>query len=77
MGSIVDKFGPRRTLIVSCILSCGSTVMFGLAHATWMGTIARVIGGIGAGCAWIATMQVSVVDSPCVEWDFLHINFIF
>eukprot|EP00299_Pterocystis_sp_00344_P010153 c4473_g1_i2.p1 GENE.c4473_g1_i2~~c4473_g1_i2.p1 ORF type:complete len:453 (+),score=64.62 c4473_g1_i2:32-1360(+) len=58
IGSLTDRFGPRRTLSACCFLLCLGNILFSVSHSLWLGTFARLLGGVGAGAAWVGTMQV-------------------
>mmetsp|Transcript_34738 Transcript_34738/g.79247 ORF Transcript_34738/g.79247 Transcript_34738/m.79247 type:complete len:455 (+) Transcript_34738:93-1457(+) len=58
IGFALDGLGPKRTIFLSAMLSCGGTFLFGIAHTVWLGTLARVISGIGCGCGWLGAIKV-------------------
>lgn len=54
-GWFADRFGPRATLTICCIVWAGATVMTGLATGFWSMVVARLLLGLGEG----ATLPVA------------------
>ena len=53
VGILLDKLGARYTIILASLLSCVGCLLFSFAETIVVGTIARVISGIGCGCGCI------------------------
>src|SRR3989338_6717650 len=45
-GILVDRFGPRKCLIVGIFLLAASSFLFGLAHSLWMARLIRMLMGL-------------------------------
>ena len=54
-GWLADRFGPRSTLTICCVVWAGATVMTGLATGFWSMVAARLLLGLGEG----ATLPVA------------------
>ena len=59
VGILLDKLGARYTIILASLLSCVGCLLFSFAETIVVGTIARVISGIGCGCGWLGTVKVT------------------
>jgi MFS family permease len=56
IGSLVDRFGPRRILAGSLVVAGPGTI--GMAYAPslfWVGTLYAIVGGIASGGAALNT----------------------
>ena len=58
VGVCLDKAGPRATLCACALLAGGGAVVFGFAPTIAVGTIGRVISGIGCGAGWLGAVKV-------------------
>lgn len=54
-GTLFDTFGARPVLVVCSLLCASGTLLFALAPSTAVAGVARVLVGIGAGCAWLVS----------------------
>jgi hypothetical protein len=58
VGVFLDKAGPRATICVCALLAGGGAVVFGFAPTVAVGTIGRVLSGIGSGAGWLGAVKV-------------------
>jgi MFS family permease len=63
LGSLSDRFGRRRLLLVSQVGTCAGLVLLAFATSLWLVFVARIIDGITAGNLSIAQAYVSDVTS--------------
>jgi MFS family permease len=54
-GSLVDRFGSRRTLIVSLFLCATGSLVMAQVHSIWQGFVAAAIFGLGLSALWPST----------------------
>jgi MFS family permease len=59
VGFFLDRIGPRWTILLASLLSCFGCVLFSCADTVWVGTVARVVSGIGCGCGWLGAVKVT------------------
>lgn len=59
VGFLLDKLGPRLTIILASLLSCFGCILFSCTETVWLGTVARVLSGIGCGCGWLGAVKVT------------------
>lgn len=55
IGSVSDKYGRKRALVVHCLLYVVGSTMNGLANGFWTIVVGRFIAGLGAGAALVIT----------------------
>jgi MFS family permease len=58
-GLALDRFGPRKVLALSCAATAAGGVIFATADSIWIAILGRVVAGVGAGGAWLATSSSS------------------
>ena len=59
VGTLLDQLGPQKTIICASLLSSFGCVLFSFATTTTMGTVARVLSGVGCGCGWLGAVKVT------------------
>jgi sugar phosphate permease len=64
LGMLMDRFGPRRVLAVSCSLAAGGTLIFALSPDLAIASFGRLLVGAGAACGFIGTLKVSTLWFP-------------
>ena len=64
VGSLSDRFGRRRVLLVSMAFMAIDYVIMGLAHAMWLLLLARVFGGITAANHSTAAAVMADISKP-------------
>lgn len=58
-GVIVDKFGPRKVVSFSIILSVIGTILFSQSNSLTVAYIGRFTVGAGAACAYLSCLKVA------------------
>ena len=69
-GLIGDKFGPRRTLIVSMLVVCLATVLTGVVGGFASLFAVRLALGFGEGCAFPTATRAMSSWTPERQWGF-------
>lgn len=59
VGTLLDQLGPKKTIICASLLSSFGCVLFSFATTTRVGTVARVLSGVGCGCGWLGAVKVT------------------
>lgn len=58
VGILVDKFGPKRLLVVSVLICSLSVFMFSNTDSISIGYLSRVLMGLGASFAFVGTLKL-------------------
>lgn len=58
VGMLVDRFGPKRLLVVSILICALSTFIFSNTHSIAIGYFSRVLMGFGASFAFVGTLKL-------------------
>jgi MFS family permease len=69
-GWVSDRFGPRRTLMLSGLVVCCATVCTGLVGGLGSLIAARVVLGFGEGSAFPTATRALSVWMPPARWGF-------
>jgi MFS family permease len=69
-GWVSDRFGPRRTLMLSGLVVCGATICTGLVGGLGSLIAARVVLGFGEGSAFPTATRALSVWMPRARWGF-------
>jgi MFS family permease len=69
-GWVSDRFGPRRTLMLSGLVVCGATICTGLVGGLGSLIAARVVLGFGEGSAFPTATRALSVWMPPARWGF-------
>jgi MFS family permease len=69
-GWVSDRFGPRRTLMLSGLVVCGATICTGLVGGLGSLIAARVVLGLGEGSAFPTTTRALSVWMAPARWGF-------
>jgi MFS family permease len=69
-GWVSDRFGPRRTLMLSGLVVCGATICTGLVGGLGSLIAARVVLGFGEGSAFPTATRALSVWMPSARWGF-------
>jgi sugar phosphate permease len=69
-GWVSDRFGPRRTLMLSGLVVCVATICTGLVGGLGSLIVARVALGFGEGSAFPTATRALSVWIPRVRWGF-------
>lgn len=57
-GVIVDRFGLRRVVTISCLLCVAGAFMFATSHSFAYAYVGQVMIGAGSACAFLSTLKV-------------------
>ncbi|MCX8084235.1 MAG: MFS transporter [Calditerrivibrio sp.] len=57
LGPILDKYGPRRTVVFFSIFTIVGSLMFALSPTYMYAVIGRALIGLGVSCAYMATLK--------------------
>ncbi|MBW4720174.1 MFS transporter [Saccharothrix obliqua] len=63
-GLLVDRFGPRRVLVVAAVLMGVGQSMFALAASYPLGLTARAVLGIGDAMTWVSVLRLAAAHFP-------------
>jgi MFS family permease len=58
-GVLLDRFSPKKLLLIAVIFSTLGTLAFGLAHAYWVAALSRFIVGTGAAFCFLACIRIA------------------
>ena len=58
VGMLVDRYGPKRLLIMSILICALSTVIFSNTHSISTGYFSRMLMGFGAAFAFVGTLKL-------------------
>ena len=58
-GVILDRFGPRRPLIIACFMLCAGAALFGYAQSVPLLALARASMGIGSAFAFLSCVKLA------------------
>lgn len=64
LGIIVDKFGVKRTVIYSIILSIFGSLLFSLAKVFWVAQLSRILIGAGSASALMCSLKIVADHFP-------------
>ena len=59
VGYLLDRLGPRHTIIIAALLSAAGSLVFSVSNVTWVGALARALSGVGCGCGWLGAVKVT------------------
>ncbi|MFC1991852.1 MFS transporter [Chloroflexota bacterium] len=59
-GSLVDKFGPRRMVVIGTFIMGLGLILFGLTQSLWMYYLANIVIALGTGFQGVLIMSVAV-----------------
>ncbi|OGT48208.1 MAG: hypothetical protein A3E82_07455 [Gammaproteobacteria bacterium RIFCSPHIGHO2_12_FULL_38_11] len=58
VGILVDRFGPKRLLMISVLICAFSTFIFATTHSIAVGYFSRMLMGFGAAFAFVGTLKL-------------------
>lgn len=64
LGISLDKYGPRRVLILSCLLCVVGSILFAASPTLMMAALGRTLIGAGSACAFIGTLKLATLWFP-------------
>lgn len=64
VGTLLDKFGPRRLLIFAALLCTGGCLVFASAETVAIASIARFLIGAGSAFGFLSCMKLGVLWFP-------------
>lgn len=70
VGGLVDKYGPRRLLVVTIALCTLGSALFGFAHVLWMAKLARFLTGFAGAFAFVIAMKLATIWFPSSRFGF-------
>ena len=62
-GALVDRFGPRRTLVTAGVLTGTAQLLFGLSRAFPVGVAARLVLGCGDALTFVSVLRVALISA--------------
>lgn len=66
-GSLADRIGPRRALILGLLVAAAGTLSLIAVHATWQAFPAAALTGLGAAISWPAQDALLAVTVPAEQ----------
>ena len=63
-GRLVDRFGPRRPLLLAMITLAATCVLFALSSGYWPLLAARALQGAAAGLGWVSGLSLIAATTP-------------
>lgn len=63
-GRLVDRFGPRRPLLIALVTLAATSVLFALATGYWELLAARALQGAAAGLGWVSGLSLIAATTP-------------
>jgi sugar phosphate permease len=61
LGILMDRFGPRRLIAVSCATAALGTYFFSQAETLALASFGRLLMGAGAACGFIGTIKLATL----------------
>ncbi|WP_197519565.1 MFS transporter [Pseudonocardia sp. HH130630-07] len=66
-GRLVDRVGSRRPLLVALLGLAASTLLFAVGGPFALLVVARVLQGLAAGMAWVASLSLIAANTPVAD----------
>ncbi|MBI4498310.1 MAG: MFS transporter [Chloroflexi bacterium] len=66
-GFLMERVGPRGTLVLGMALLSGGTLVIPLTGALWMVVVAQVVAGVGRGVTQPALLALAIQDAAPAE----------
>ncbi len=64
LGVALDRYGPRRCMLVCAVVAIAGTLMFAVAHSPFWLIAARVLMGVGSSCYLMAPLALYAKRYP-------------
>lgn len=64
LGILLDRFGPRRLMAISCAVATFGTYLFSQAESLSVASFGRLLMGAGAACGFIGTIKLATLWFP-------------
>lgn len=64
VGTLLDKFGPRRLLILAALLCTGGSLLFASAETIAIGSLSRFLIGAGSAFGFLSCMKIGALWFP-------------
>lgn len=64
LGVLLDRFGPRRLMALSCGVAALGTYLFSQADSLHIASFGRLLMGAGAACGFIGTIKLATLWFP-------------
>ena len=64
-GVLIDKYGPRKLLVIGAVIMGVGQVALGLTANYWMAIAARLLIGAGDATAFLSVMRILPYWFPC------------
>lgn len=70
-GVLVDRFGPRTTLTAALLLLGVGQVLMAVAHAYWLGLLARGVLGLGDALTFVSVLRLAANYFPARRYTLI------
>lgn len=67
VGILLDRFGPRRLLVLTCFLCAIGIFIFGIAPNFWIAAVGRLLIGFAAAFAFVGIIRVATLWLPVYQ----------
>lgn len=64
VGVLMDRYGPRRLLVLACLACIGGVLLFGTTHVVAIAAIGRLLIGFGAAFAFVGALKLASIWLP-------------
>ncbi|MGN6670596.1 MAG: MFS transporter [Candidatus Nucleicultricaceae bacterium] len=64
IGLLLDRFGPRKLLTLSCLMCTIGGIVFANAYTLPVASVGRFLMGAGSSCAFIGTLKLATLWFP-------------
>lgn len=64
VGICMDRYGPRRLLVVACLVCAGGTLLFATTHWIVLAAVGRMLIGFGAAFAFVGALKLASIWLP-------------
>jgi len=71
VGTMTDRFGPRRILTFACFLCAFGTYLFATTSQVWVAEIGRFLVGFGSAFAYVGALKLSNIWLPRKYFAFM------
>lgn len=61
VGGMLDKWGPKKMLLLATALCAGGCMLFACAHTLFIASVGRFLIGAGSAFGWLSCMKIAAI----------------
>jgi MFS family permease len=69
-GILLDKYGPRRVLLVAVLICGGGALCFAMSHTAGLAALGRFVMGVGSAFSFLGCVKIATVRFPKEKLSF-------